>query len=133
MGQQRERQICTGEHTGQHNSNLIAVEFFSRYGSSLQEKEANNLLCRYFTRSRTRVSNGAKLGRGGKGEEERVEEVNSITDRHRSEPPFKYQLQATEKDKATSEGPGQQTLQFTEQRMFYLLLLGAINSLKNAC
>lgn len=37
MGQWGERQIHTGEHTGRHNSNLIAVEFFSRYGS-LQEK-----------------------------------------------------------------------------------------------
>lgn len=37
MGQWGERQIYTGEHTGQHNSNLIAVEFFSRYGGP-QEK-----------------------------------------------------------------------------------------------
>lgn len=37
MGQWGERQIYMEEHTGQHNSNLIAVEFFSRYGSLREE------------------------------------------------------------------------------------------------
>lgn len=37
MRQWGERQIYTEEHTGQHNSNLIAVEFFSRYGSLREE------------------------------------------------------------------------------------------------
>lgn len=50
-----------------------------------------------------------------------MEDVNGITDHHRSEPLLNYELQATETAGATSVGPGQQRLRFTEQTKCYSL------------